>query len=74
MENFLVETELVDFSNPLIQEKAKQLAKNKNTAIEIAKACFEFVRDEINHSGDVVEGKKTTYKASDVLEQKTGWC
>ncbi|MGY8770308.1 MAG: transglutaminase-like domain-containing protein [Pirellulales bacterium] len=39
----------------------------------IAKACFEFVRDEIKHSWDY-QLNPVTCKASDVLEHGTGYC
>ena len=74
MQNFLKETELVNFSDSLVKEKAMELANNCSSDIEIAKNCFLFVRDSINHSGDVVDDKTTTYRASDVLREKTGWC
>ncbi len=70
---FLEETNLIDYSNKAIQELAKTLSKGCKTDIEIAKNCFEYVRDKINHSGDCKDNI-TTYKASDVLKHKTGWC
>jgi transglutaminase-like putative cysteine protease len=39
----------------------------------IAKACFEWVRDEIHHSVDY-QMNPVTYRASDVLHHKTGYC
>ena len=74
MKNFLEESYLVNFSESSIQELAKELAKETSSDVECAKNCFLYVRDQINHSGDVVDGKTTTYIASDVLKQKTGWC
>ncbi|MEA3371180.1 MAG: transglutaminase family protein [Campylobacterota bacterium] len=74
MQEFLKETELVNFSETSIQELAKSLAKDTHSDVECAKNCFTYVRDEINHSGDVVDSTATTYKASDVLKYKTGWC
>ena len=38
-----------------------------------ARACFEFVRDQIKHSRDY-EMDPTTWKASDVLLHGTGYC
>lgn len=52
---------------------ALRLASNSKDDVEIAKKCFLYVRDEIRHSGDY-QDDVTTYKASDVLEYKTGWC
>lgn len=74
MKNFLRETELINFSNANVKQLAFELAENTTSDEECAKSCFLYVRDKINHSGDVVTDITTTYKASDVLEHKTGWC
>ena len=73
MTNFLKETKIINYSHPSIQTLAKKLSDGCNTDIEIAKNCFTYVRDNINHSGDHKDNI-TTCKASDVLEHKTGWC
>ena len=70
---FLQEHEYIDFSSPLIIEKAKQLFNQINTDVEKAKIAFEYVRDEIPHSFDI-EAKIITAKASDVLKYQTGIC
>ena len=73
MQNFLQETQLIDYSNEAIQELASTLAQNTVSDEECAKNCFLYVRDEIHHSGDY-QDKITTYRASDVLKHGTGWC
>ena len=73
MKKFLEETEIVDYSHPDIQALASKLSKNSQSDVEIAKNCFEYVRDHIHHSGDYKDDV-TTCKASDVLKHKTGWC
>ena len=73
MTKFLQESEIIDFSNKEIQNLAKDLAHDCKTDIEIAKNCFNYVRDEIEHSGDC-KANITTCKASDVLKHQTGWC
>ncbi len=73
LEDFLKETEIINFSNQKIQKLAKELSRKSETDIDIAKNCFEFVRDKIRHTGDCKDNI-TTYKASDVLQHKTGWC
>lgn len=70
---YLDSSEIIDFHHPLVCYKAKELASGCSKDIEIAKNCFEFVRDEIHHSGDYKDDI-ITYKASDVLKYKTGWC
>jgi len=73
MKNFLEETNIIDYSNQEIQKLAMRLSRDCKTESEIAKNCFEYVRDHIKHSGDYKDNI-TTCKASDVLKYKTGWC
>ncbi len=70
---FLRENEYINFSSPIIIEKAKELFKNASDNVSKAKIAFEFVRDEIPHSFDI-KAKIITAKASDVLTHKTGIC
>jgi len=73
MQEFLQESELVDFSTPNVQAMAENLAYGLSSDLEIARECFLYVRDEIRHSGDF-QDDITTLKASEVLKHKTGWC
>ena len=73
MQKYLDATEIINYHNKAVYALAMKLAKNSQTDIDIAKKCFEYVRDEIRHSGDYKD-EVTTYKASDVLKYKTGWC
>ena len=73
MKAYLEATDIIDYSNSTIQTLAKRLSSNCKDDVQIAKNCFEYVRDEIRHSGDCKDDI-TTYKASDVLKHKTGWC
>lgn len=70
---FLQENNYIDFSSPLIIEKAKQLFHCINSDVEKAKIAYEFVRDEIPHSFDI-KANIITAKASDVLKYRTGIC
>lgn len=70
---YLETSEYIDWQHPEIQRQAKELAAGNKTDPEIAKACFEWVRDEIKHSWDYKQNP-VTCKASDVLEHGTGYC
>lgn len=72
-ESYLQPSAYVDFNHPAVVEKASCLANELKNDIEIAEACFEFVRDEIKHSWDYMLGP-VTCKASDVLLYGTGYC
>jgi len=73
VQHYLEETEIVDYSNDEVCTLAMSLAQGCETDTQIAKNCFEYVRDQIHHSGDY-QDEITTYKASDILKHKTGWC
>lgn len=73
MEPYLRESDVVNFTHPHIAKLAKKLSQRTHSDLEIAKACFIFVRDEIAHTGDAKSPIPTCY-ASEVLEHKTGWC
>ena len=70
---FLQKSKYIDFEHEQVAKQAKLLSANKLSQLEIAKACFEFVRDEIKHSNDF-KLNPITCKASDVLQHKTGYC
>lgn len=73
LEDYLLELNEVNYSNPRIKSKVEELFNPSQTEIEKAKVAFEFVRDEIYHSWDI-QGKRVTCKASDVLVYKEGIC
>ncbi len=73
MKAYLKATEIIDYYDEDIQALAKELAQDCTDDEAIAKNCYEWVRDNIHHSGDY-QDDITTYKASDVLKYATGWC
>ena len=73
LNSYLKSSEIVDFNHPSIVNLSKKLIKNISDKEQIAKIFFQYIRDEIRHSGDCKDNK-TTLKASEVLEYKTGWC
>ncbi len=46
---YLQSSEIIDWETPSVFNKAKELASNSADELEIAKRCFELVRDEIFH-------------------------
>ncbi|MDL5057803.1 transglutaminase-like domain-containing protein [Geitlerinema calcuttense] len=73
MDEYLQATDIIDWQHPEILAKARQLAFGQSSVDAIAKACFEWVRDEIYHSVDS-QMNPLTCRASDVLRYKTGYC
>lgn len=73
LEEYLLELDVVDYSNALIQEKSQELFHQEQSEIEKVKIAFEYVRDEIPHSWDI-QGKIVTCVASEVLKHKEGIC
>lgn len=73
MEEYLQASEIIDWQHPTILELAQKIASGHQTSDAIAKACFEWVRDQIRHSYDE-KMNPITCRASDVLQYKTGYC
>jgi transglutaminase-like putative cysteine protease len=73
LEDYLLELNEINYSNPLIKSKVDELFNPSQTEIEKAKVAYEFVRDEISHSWDI-QGNRVTCNASDVLAYKEGIC
>lgn len=73
MNKYLVSSEYIDWESPEILAQAKVLASGASEPEEVARRCFEFVRDEIMHSWDY-EQNPVTCRASDVLKHRTGYC
>ena len=73
MEKYLAASSYIDWQHPEVYAVANRLAENSRNKEEIAKRCFEFVRDEIKHSLDH-KLNPVTCKASDVLQHRTGYC
>ncbi len=72
MDEYLRPTEVMDYRHPDVRDLARYLAPGSDRAM-IAKRCFEWVRDEISHSGDF-RVNQPTCAASEVLRHKAGWC
>jgi transglutaminase-like putative cysteine protease len=73
MKEYLKVSEVIDWKHSAIMERAEEIASGLETPMAIAKACFEWVRDEIFHSYDY-QMNPVTCRASDVLLHKTGYC
>jgi len=73
MKEYLEASEYIDWQNAKIKELASSLSLGLIIEEEIAKNCFEWVRDSIRHSSDY-KLNPVTCKASDVLSYKTGYC
>lgn len=68
---YLKSSSIIDYDNEIIADLAKQF--NYSNEIELIKNIYEYVRDNIYHSADIM-GKVVTYRASDVLKYKEGFC
>jgi transglutaminase-like putative cysteine protease len=66
MENFLRSTEVIDWKHPDVFSRARELADGLVDPEDIARNCFEWVRDVIRHSQDYGLSP-VTCSASEVL-------
>ena len=73
LQDYLKKSEVIDFDNRLIVDRCLELQKGTGDEISLIKKVYEFVRDEIHHTGDIGE-MSVTCKASEVLEAGHGIC
>jgi transglutaminase-like putative cysteine protease len=70
---YLAVDEAIDHEHPLVRETAARLAEGVADSYAYARSAYEFVRDTIPHSQDSGD-LRVTWRASDVLRQRTGIC
>jgi transglutaminase-like putative cysteine protease len=73
MQQFLAATKIIDWDHPDILARARSLADGMGTVGDVAKRCFEWVRDEIKHSRDY-HLQEVACTASEVLHAGSGYC
>jgi hypothetical protein len=72
-EVFLRATPVIDWDQPSVLALADELSQGAGSQVDTARACFEWVRDEIAHTSDH-SLDPVTCSASDVLKERTGFC
>lgn len=70
---YLAADDVVDHRHPLVRETVAALGGGALSPYEYARAAFEYIRDEVPHSRDSGD-PRVTWRASDVLELRTGIC
>jgi len=75
LQDYLKKSDIIDYDHKLIVEKCLELQKGVEGEDEISliRKIYEFVRDDVHHSGDI-GAQEVTYKASEVLELGHGIC
>jgi transglutaminase-like putative cysteine protease len=73
MDSFLRSTDVIDWQHPAILAQARVLRAAHTDPLTIARRCFEWVRDEIRHSGDY-KLAAVTCAASEVFREGSGYC
>ncbi|AHV95724.1 transglutaminase-like domain-containing protein [Paenibacillus sabinae] len=73
LDDYLEETEEVDYGHFSIKDITTELYSQSLNEIEFVKSAFEFVRDNISHSWDI-QSSRITCRASEVLFFKEGIC
>lgn len=67
MTPYLLADGIIDWRHPEVLARARQLAADAERKTEIARRCFEFVRDEIRHSWDYRQVTGYCYAKSHLL-------
>lgn len=73
MHEFLASTPIVDWEDPDVRALAQELAGGETDPVTVARRCFDWVRDEVKHSGDC-RLDDVTCSASETLRHKSGLC
>jgi len=73
MQCYLSVSQFIDWQEPDVFAKAKQLSSGLQNRRDVAEACYLFVRDKIKHSWRY-KLNPVTCKASDVSRYSTGYC
>ena len=73
MDEFLKSTDVIDWQHPEVIARAGVLRGDLASAEDIARRCFDWVRDEITHTVDA-GATAVTCAASEVLRERTGYC
>lgn len=73
IDEYLKSSSIIDYNNRLVVKLAEHIKYGNPNEIDLIKVTFEYVRDEIHHSADIM-GTAVTSKASDVLQYKEGFC
>ncbi|MFF4957093.1 transglutaminase domain-containing protein [Streptomyces sp. NPDC001222] len=70
---YLAADDVIDHHHPVVRAAAARLAGQVVDSYAYAQAAYEFVRDTIPHSADSGD-PRVTWRASDVLRERTGVC
>ncbi len=65
--------EAIDHEHPVVRETAARLVEGVADSYAHARAAYESVRDAVPHSQDSGD-PRVTWRASDILRQRTGTC
>jgi len=71
---YLTPGEFVDSDHPVITAYAHEVAGQSGTQVEKVLRLFYAVRDDIYYDPYLPMGKKSSYRASDCLLSRRGWC
>ena len=73
MSEFLSASRYINWNNASILSKSAEFMQAYADEIQLVKAIYEFVRDDIKHSWDI-QDRRITRSATEVLEQGVGIC
>lgn len=73
MKEFLKSSEVINWQEPSVLSKARELADGATDDEVIALRCFTWVRDHVRHSSDY-RLPVVTCSASEVLKHRAGYC
>lgn len=73
LQEFLSATDVIDWQDDRILSLATQLSQHSDDVLTLARATFEWVRDNVEHCVDF-NRSEVTCRASEVFAARTGFC
>jgi RimJ/RimL family protein N-acetyltransferase len=71
--SYLEPSAVIDWQHEAIRALAEELRSRSSDELSLVRRTFEWVRDNVRHSGDF-PSEEVTCRASDVLLHRTGYC
>ncbi len=72
---YLEPTEIIDSDSPLVKQYAEDITKgNYDDQVAVAVALYYRVRDDISYNPYIAYHREESYKASNIVKLKKGYC
>lgn len=72
---YLTQTKIIDSDNPVVVEYANEITNgNHDDHVSVAVSLYNKVRDDISYNPYIAYHREESYRASNIIKQKKGYC